>query len=63
MDRSNMNYCYDCIIPMTVKHYFSMCKFSRANIVFGCYHVCHILCGGSIGCVGDLYKYIDRKIL
>ena len=62
MDRSNLSYCEDCLVPVTLKHIIFECpNFQEERIEhFGsnAIDMCDILCDGNVGYGGDLYKYL-----
>ena len=63
MDRSNLSYCDNCLVPVTVKHIILECaSFQERRVEHfggGAVDMCDILCGGNVGYGGDLYKYLD----
>ena len=66
MDRSNLSYCEDFLVQVTVKHIVLECpSFQEQRIEhFGgkAIDICDVLCDGSVGYGGDLYKYIDDSL-
>ena len=58
MDRSNLSYCDDCLIPVTVKHVILECpSFQEQRVEHfggGAVNMCDILCDRNVGYRGDL---------